>query len=248
MLKLGLVQMLVNEGEISKNKNHIEQIVSNNKNKSDLLCFPELCISGYNFDIARKSLDEEEFFKEISKKYQQPIMAGICTYYGGKYYDSLGIWDEKGDRLGLYKKIHLWDKENDFFSKGSDFVIVDFKGWKLGLLICADYGFPEVSRKLTLMGADILFYPSAWYGLDLLELCGAMRAAENQLYTVTINRASFGGKFCGGTAIHDPYGKCIKEILHEGEDYIEININKDRIYEVRKNELPWLSMRRDDIY
>ena len=70
--------------------------------------------------------------------------------------------------------------------------MIPFKGWKIGLLICADMRFFEISTPLKNMGADVILYPSAWIAgwKELLHLCGRMRAAENQIYTIALNRAS----------------------------------------------------------
>ena len=73
-------------------------------------------------------------------------MAGINKKEGNQHYDVACIWDETGTLLGEYKKIHLWDKENDFFAKGEELVTVSFKGWTIGLLICADFGFSELAK------------------------------------------------------------------------------------------------------
>ena len=127
-------------------------------------------------------------------------MAGINKKEGNQHYDVACIWDETGTLLGEYKKIHLWDKENDFFAKGEELVTVSFKGWTIGLLICADFGFSELAKSLALKkNADVIMYPSAWNpGWDyLFSGCSSIRAAENQVYTVGLNRASGDVEYCG---------------------------------------------------
>lgn len=250
MLNIGLVQLDVIEGDVEGNKKKIEEYVKKHTRKElDLLCFPELCISGYDFDVAKNSLHELEFFSHISKKYSQAILASVNKKEGKEYFDVLCIWDENGIKLGEYKKIHLWGEEKEFFSPGDDLVIVNFKGWKIGLLICADYGFPELSRTLTLMGADVIFNPSAWdvNSGELFRLCAKMRAVENQNYSVALNRGSSKNKFCGSTGVYGPDGNVVKEIRHREEDYIEVILKKEKIENFRK-ELPWLDMRRPEIY
>ena len=250
MLNIGLVQLDVKEGDIKSNKGKIEKYVKDKSCRQlDLLCFPELCISGYDFDTVKNSLDELEFFSYMSNKYNQAILAGVSKNEDGKYFDTVCIWDENGIKLGEYKKIHLWGVEKEFFTSGDDLSIVDFRGWKIGLLICADFGFPELSRALTVMGADVIFYPSAWdvKSGELFRLCAKMRSVENQIYSVALNRGSSENKFCGSTGVYGPDGNVIKEIRHLEEDYIEVVLRKEKIENFRK-ELPWLDMRRPDLY
>ena len=164
MLKLGIIQLSIQEGNIEKNCAHIEELVRNHSSDDiDLLCFPELCISGYNFEKAIISDREALFFSELASKYKIAIMAGINKKEGNQHYDVACIWDGTGTLLGEYKKIHLWDKENDFFAKGEELVTVSFKGWTIGLLICADFGFSELAKSLALKkNADVIMYPSGW--------------------------------------------------------------------------------------
>ena len=78
MLKLGIIQLSIQEGNIEKNCAHIEELVRNHSSDDiDLLCFPELCISGYNFEKAIISDREALFFSELASKYKIAIMAGI---------------------------------------------------------------------------------------------------------------------------------------------------------------------------
>ena len=147
MLKLGIIQLSIQEGNIEKNCAHIEELVRKHSSDDiDLLCFPELCISGYNFEKAIISDREALFFSELASKYKIAIMAGINKKEGNQHYDVACIWDETGTLLGEYKKIHLWDKENDFFAKGEELVgknaIRRCTGWRplvpsASILCCA---------------------------------------------------------------------------------------------------------------
>ena len=250
MLNLGLVQFDSREGEIEYNKQRITSFTNQYKGRQDILCFPELCISGYDFDIAKSSLDEEKFFSNLSKTHNQAIIAGILLYEDGNYYDSVCMWDEKGNLIAKYKKIHLWDTENDFFSKDDKYIVGKYKNWKIGFLICADLGFPEVSRELALQGVDLIIYPSAWHTSTqyLFKMCGAMRAAENQIYTVVLNRGCEDNRFCGATGAYAPNGILIDELDYREEGYLNVKLDKDKLDYVRNDELPWIKMREENVY
>ena len=121
LLKLGIVQMAVLEGKVEDNRRKIRKAVeSHAAGDIDLLCFPELCISGYDFESAVLSDREAAIFSELAAEYGIAILAGIHVPEGDKHYDTACIWNEKGELLGEYRKIHLWDTENDFFEKGDE--------------------------------------------------------------------------------------------------------------------------------
>lgn len=250
MLKIGLVQLSVTEGEIEKNRRHIQRLARKYAAEDiDLLCFPELCISGYDYEKARESKKEKDFFSELAKECGMAIMAGVNDFSEGKNYDAACIWDETGEILGEYRKIHLWDKESLFFQQGQELVLIPFKGWKIGLLICADLRFFEISTPLTNMGADVIIYPSAWAEgwKDLFHLCARMRAAENQIYTIVLNRASGNVNYCGGTALVEPDGSILRELKNDAEGFLKLEIKKERIIKVRE-ELAWESQKLPHVY
>lgn len=250
MLKIGLVQLSVMEGKTEENRRHVKELARKYAAEDiDLLCFPELCISGYDFSKAKESKSEREFFSELAAECGLAIMAGINAFQDGKYYDAACIWDERGKLLGEYKKIHLWDKESLFFEQGEELAVIPFKGWNIGLLICADMRFFEISTPLKNMGADVIIYPSAWAEgwKDLFHLCAKMRAAENQIYTIALNRASGDVRYCGGTALMGPDGSILREIKNDTESYLRVEISKEKIWQVRK-ALAWESLKLPHIY
>lgn len=251
MLKLGIVQMSVLEGMVDKNCRKIRRLVKKYaEDDIDLLCFPELCISGYDFEKAKQSDREREFFSELAREYQIAILAGIQVKDKDRYYDVSCVWDHEGKQLGEYRKIHLWDTENDFFEKGERLVTVSLKGWNIGMLICADYGFPEISSILAQdLGADVMIYSSAWGEgwEDLFSSCAKIRAAENQVYTVALNRACGDVKYCGNTTVANPDGTTLLKLETLGEAYGRVVLEKEQLKKARQS-IPWRSMKRQELY
>lgn len=251
MLKLGLVQMSVLEGQVEENCRKIRKMTEYYAaDDIDLLCFPELCISGYDFEKAASSDREAEFFSELAASCNIGILAGIHAVEEGKHFDVACLWDKEGKLLGEYRKIHLWDSENDFFDKGDELVTVSYMGWNIGLLICADYGFPEVSTPLAqTKHADVMIYPSAWGAgwEDLFTTCSKMRAAENQVYTVALNRATGDAQYCGNTTVSNPDGRTLIRLETTQEAYARVVLEKGKLEEAKKG-IPWRSMKRYEIY
>lgn len=251
MLKIGVVQVSVQEGNVEANCRHLEELIKiYSKDSVDLLCFPELCVSGYDYLVAAKSDQEEEFFSKMAQKYRVAILAGVHILKDGKHYDACGVWDETGKKLGEYRKIHLWDTEYQFFDVGNELSIVPFKGWNLGLLICADCGFTEVSSTLAMKyGADVIIYPSAWDPgwNDLLPTCCKMRAAENQVYAIIVSRANGNKAFTGNTTVAGPKGDTVMELRTNEEAYGRVVLYKEKLEEAQK-AIPWRIMRRKELY
>ena len=252
-LKITVLQ-LEHKKNPEENITEIEEYVERLKTDDiDILCLPELPIYGFNYDLLSKlSVDEikekKQFFKNIASTNDMFIITGLLEKTRDGYYDSAYIFDDSGEELFKYRKTHLWSKEREFFIEGNSLEIVNVEGWKIGLGICADLGFPEVSRTLTLKGAEVLIFPSAWsepYG-KLWNLMNKARAAENQVFVVSPNWSGFSSDYCGLSISVDPKGDIIKQ-MDKKPGHFSITFQKD-ILENRREEIPWLDQRRKTVY
>ena len=254
-LRIGICQMSVQEGGKAYNVRKLEQVAeafARQNNPPDLLCFPELCISGYDWEmLSEKKECEKHIVSQIAGRYAIPILAGVLVQDNGQLYDAVCIWGADGTELSEYRKIHLWGEEENYFAKGNRLCLVDFKGWKLAVMICADLGFAPLSTEAALQGADVIIYPSAWsdgyHYVETLLLTAKTRAIENQIYTIALNRASGSASYCGNSLVCGPDGTILLHFDHDLEACQEVMLEKNRIQETRKL-LPWLQMRRPDIY
>jgi predicted amidohydrolase len=118
----------------------------------------------------------------------------------------------------------------------------------VGLLICYDLRFPELSRLLTIKGADVLIAPSAWVAGEMKEehwqTMIKARAIENGSYIVAPDQV--GNIYCGKSMVVDPFGVVLLDMgKREGMEIVDID--KARIQQVRRS-LPLLKNRRTDIY
>ena len=250
-MKIGICQVSLSEGRYKENIETIEKSVKEHlKDKCDILCFPELCITGYDFNVAKENpVDERNAISQLAKKYNHALFAGISVKEGDSFYDVAGFWDESGNLLCEYKKIHLWGDERDFFSHGSCYKIFEYKSWRIGIIICADLGFSELTKAMALEGCDLVLCPTAWFKPfhEMLRLMVKARACENQMYVAAIDRASGDMPLCGHSLISDPMGETVAESLTEEEDYIEADISLDHVKE-GKETIPWLQMRFPEMY
>jgi predicted amidohydrolase len=118
----------------------------------------------------------------------------------------------------------------------------------LGLLICYDMRFPEISRILTVNGASILASPSAWVAgfmkQEHWEIMVKARAIENGVYVIAPNQV--GNIYCGHSMVIDPFGSTLVDMGNrEGIEIIDID--SSRIDTIRRT-LPLLMNRRTDVY
>jgi predicted amidohydrolase len=115
-------------------------------------------------------------------------------------------------------------------------------------MICYDLRFPEMSRILTVKGADVLVAPSGWVAGEMKEehwqTMIKARAIENGSYVVAPDQV--GNIYCGRSMVVDPFGVMLVDMgQREGVEVVEID--KSRVQQVRRS-LPLLKNRRTDVY
>ncbi len=250
-MKIGICQVSLSEGKYKDNiaiiKKNLEQ---HSKNKCDILCFPELCITGYDFDVVKENIaDERKIMSALAQKYNQAVFAGISVKEEDGFYDAACFWDEDGRLLCEYKKIHLWGDERDFFKHGDCYKIFEYRSWRIGIIICADLGFAEITKAMALEGCDLVLCPTAWFSPyhEMLRLMVKARACENQMYVAAVDRASGDMPLCGHSLISDPMGEAVAESFTEKSDYIEADIFFEEVIKAREI-VPWLKMRFPEMY
>jgi predicted amidohydrolase len=204
----------------------------------DILVFPELFASGYQFhnsDEAVTLADPAgegytfEALKELSIHKNALIIYGFPEKKGEKLYNSAAAILPDGI-FHIYQKTHLFDSEKDIFSPGATgFFIFPFRQAKIGIMICFDWRFPESARKLALLGAQIICHPS---NLVLPHCPDAMviRALENNVFTITADRVGVEQrtgsslKFIGHSRIIAPDGRILAELGREDVGFLAADI------------------------
>ena len=235
--------------------------------QADYIFFPEFQMAFssntqtlYELYNTAEPLANIKFIKKLcqySKKYKIGI---VGTFFeknpyktDKKVFDTAFCTDKNGKIVSVYRKLHLYDafgfKESLKFNRGDEIPkLVTTTIGKMGLMICYDIRFPELSRILTINGSDIIVIPSGWvHGIMKEEHWITMlkaRAIENGVYVIAPNQV--GNIFCGRSMIVDPLGSILTDLGDKrGIECVEIQ--KERIDEVRKT-LPLLKNRRSDIY
>lgn len=191
--------------------------------------------------------------------------AGVWIVAGGvpepsddaeRAYNTCAVFDRAGCLRYKYRKIHLYDvdltdgttlRESRWSTAGREVVCVDMDGLRVGLSICYDLRFPELYRKLTRMGAEVLLVCAAFTattGKDHWHVLLQARAIENQCYVVAAGQWGQHGKRStfGRSLIVDPWGLIVAQ-CSDGEGMCLHDISKTYLATVR-GALPALRHRR----
>jgi 5-aminopentanamidase len=230
-----------------------------------LLVLPECAIPGYMFDSGEEALPYAEEVPGPSTD----ALERECARLG--LYVVCGLLERDGDALrnaavfvgpdgliGIYRKTHLPFLGVDrFVVPGDALPVFETPLGRIGIEICYDLRFPEVTRTLALRGADMIAHPTNFPMAAKVqtELITVARAAENRIYLLTANRVGKErrGEFCGWSQIVDPYGKRLAEADEYEETLLvgEVDVEKarDKDYVIPgEYELYLFGHRRPELY
>ena len=265
--KAAIVQMKSSVDKELNLAHSLKLINEASKKKARLICFPEFQMAYSPPEQKSESLHKiaekitGNFVSTLSNSAKQNRITVIATLYeiiktndkNHKVFDTGVIINELGKLQTIYRKVHLYDalgfKESKKLLAGS---IIEKPSktsvGKLGLLICYDMRFPEISRILTVNGANILVSPSAWVAgfmkREHWEIMVRARAIENGVYVLAPNQV--GNIYCGHSMAVDPFGATIVDMENrEGIEFIDIDCSK---IDTTRRTLPLLTNRRTDVY
>lgn len=264
---VAIVQMRSSEDKMENLELSVGFIREAAKKKSNLICFPEFQMayspvsqSANQLSEIAESVNDGNFITTLRKAAKVNKISIISTIYeksnsgfDNRVYDTVVLIDNKGEISSVYRKLHLYDalgfKESDRMMAGN---MIEKPAktsvGKIGLMICYDIRFPEMSRILTVKGANVLVLPSAWvHGVMKEEHWQTLlkaRAIENGLYIIAPDQV--GNIFSGRSMAVDPFGVVLLDMGNrEGMEVVEID--KSRVQKVREL-LPLLKNRRTDVY
>lgn len=265
-MKAGYLQFRPEFGEPENNISRIRDLV---KDKDfDLLVMPELANSGYLFSssVELAALSEEipngkfcNALQEICREKNAFIVSGICEKHEGGYYNSSVLVQPDG-KIDTYRKIQLFYEEKLWFKPGNFPLTVyeikssRFEIVKIGMMVCFDWIFPEVTRTLALKGAKIICHPANLV-MPYCQDAMVTRAIENGVFTITSNRT---GKdinnekvlnFTGLSEIVNPKGKILHRGTPDEEEIVVLEINPSEASDKHINPMNDLfADRREEFY
>jgi N-carbamoylputrescine amidase len=166
-------------------------------------------------------------FAALARRHSLPVVVPYMDLTTpGACYNAVAVFDAQGALIDRYRKIHIpaavGYREDQYFQRGDlGYVVTNVAGVRLGLAICWDQWFPEVSRILALRGAQLIVYPSA-IGSEIVspdfdshpdwEFVMRAQAIMNRVFIAAVNRVGQEEKikFYGGSFVADPWGKVLR--------------------------------------
>lgn len=277
-IKVGLVQMsCVREHQPNLDK-AIAGIRDAAANGAQIVCLQELFTSLYfcdvedyeNFKLAEQIPGPStDALSKVAKELGVVIIASLFEKRTeGLYHNTTAVLDADGSYLGKYRKMHIPDDpayyEKFYFTPGDlGYKVFKTKFATIGILICWDQWYPEAARITSLMGAEILFYPTAigWATAqdeatnqeqyNAWQTMQRAHAVSNGVHVVSVNRVGLeqngAMKFWGGSFVSNPFGKLEYLASHDKEEnaVVEIDLKKTDFY---RTHWPFLRDRRIDSY
>lgn len=192
----------------------------------------------------------QEFLSKSAERNRIWLVGGTLPIRGAsnKVRAASLVFDDAGQRVGRYDKIHLFDvsvpgtderyQESDTIEAGEDALVIDTPFGRLGLSVCYDIRFPELYRQMASVGMDILAMPSAFTartGAAHWEILVRARSVENLCYTIAANQGGFhmnGRETFGHSMIVDPWGVVLAS-LAQGSGVVTGEFDRDRLDKVR---------------
>lgn len=278
LVKIGTVQMSCSANPEENLEKAMAGVREAAKKGAQIVCLQELFRSLYfcdvedyeNFKLAEQipgpSTDR---LSALAKELGVVIVASLFEKRtNGIYHNTTAVLDADGSYLGKYRKMHIPDDpayyEKFYFTPGDlGYKIFKTKFADIGVLICWDQWYPEGARITTLMGAEVLFYPTAigWATsqdeatnteqYNAWQTIQRSHAVANGIHVVSVNRVGFeqngAMKFWGGSFVSNPFGSIIYQASHENEEVsvVEVDLNLSDRY---RTHWPFLRDRRIDSY
>jgi N-carbamoylputrescine amidase len=278
VVPVGLVQMTCSASKEENLAKAITKIREAAAKGAKIVCLQELFTSLYfcdiedydNFLLAETIPGPStESLSSVAAELGVVIIASLFEKRTkGIYHNTTAVLDADGAYLGKYRKMHIPDDpafyEKFYFTPGDlGYKVFKTKFATIGILICWDQWYPEASRITALMGAEILFYPTAigWSTqqdeatnieqYNAWQTIQRSHAVANGVHVVSVNRVGFeqGGamKFWGGSFVSNPFGTLLYKASHEEEEVAVINIDTKQT-DYFRTHWPFMRDRRIDSY
>jgi N-carbamoylputrescine amidase len=245
---------------------------------AQIICLQELFTSLYFCDV-----EDYENFKlaepipgpstnqlaEVAKNLGVVIIASLFEKRAqGIYHNTTAVLDADGSYLGKYRKMHIPDDpayfEKFYFTPGDlGYKVFKTRFATIGVLICWDQWYPEAARLTALMGAEVLFYPTAigWATsqdaatndeqYNAWQTIQRSHAVANGVHVVSVNRVGLeqngAMKFWGGSFVSNPFGRLLALASHEKEEVMVVDIDLSKTDSYRTH-WPFMRDRRIDSY
>lgn len=255
-IKVAAVQFNIVSGDIDRNLEKVRHALAElAADGVKLVTLPEMWATGFAYkelnQLAARSSEVVAEIVTLSAQYGMVIIGSLPEPHEDKVYNCAYVIDN-GEITGKYRKMHLFSLMNEdrYFDPGDSWLVAETSLGKIGVIICYDLRFPELSRRLALEGAKILVVPGEWpkprqeHWRTLLRA----RAIENQFFVISANCCGMVGKldFFGMSMIVDPKGEVLAEAGYEEGSIISV-IDFEEM-DAWRSQIPCFNDRKPELY
>jgi len=252
-------------GKVENNLNTMAKCVKVAKEKgASIICFPEMNITGYCNSKTTATVAQAipgSISKEVCHMAHESnmlILAGMAEkdINGNIFASHLVV--KPDSEVAVYRKIHIAPPERDTFSSGNTVPLFNFRGVTFGIQLCYDAHFPELSTRIALDGADIIFMPHASPRKTPQEKLQSWlrhltaRAYDNGVFIIACNQTGRNGKgleFPGLAVAIDPSGDILDTSLRADEGLMIVDLKASLLKNVRNHRMKYfLPDRRPEVY
>ncbi len=215
-LKVSTIQSHLYWEDKPKNLKMFEKLIENISEDTDVILLPEMFNTGFSMNSTElyEEMNGEliDWMKAQAAKKNAAIAGSAIIKDHNNFYNRL-IWVDENGNVKFYNKRHLFSlgDEHKHYTAGDENLCVDYKGWRLNLVICYDLRFPVWLRNTKTNPYDVLIVVANWpeKRIEHWDALLKARAIENQAYVIGVNRIGMDGNdipHVGHTSIYHPFG------------------------------------------
>ncbi len=270
---IGLIQTSTHADQKIHLKNTRNLVQEAAKKGAQIICLQELFRTPYFPQYEDRAKDDyaetipgisTDAFQQIARKYQVVVIVPVFEKKNHQYFNSAAVIDADGQLLETYHKIHIpqdpFFYEKNYFAPGSSYRVYKTRYASFAVLICYDQWFPEAARIVSLMGAEIIFYPTAigtivgracqegdWH--DAWETVMRGHAIANAVPVAAVNRVGIEDRvhFWGQSFVCDAFGKVLQRASADREEIVLQTLDLSQNQRIRDG-WGFFSNRRPDTY
>lgn len=264
-LRIAAVCMHAAPGDIDGNLEKTEAFVAEaSRQGAEVVCFPELSLSGYGLRDPEALCPPDRVEEAVgritgmARAHETVILAGLIEWpkEGGPCITQIVAGPD--GLLGRYRKTHLSPSEKDAYRPGNEFGVFPSGDMLLGVQLCYEAHFPEISTFMGLKGVRVVFIPHASPRGEPEEKRESWlrhlpaRAFDNALFVVACNQVGstdLGFSFPGVAMVLNPAGRIVAEYAGNRENVLVADLKMAEIQEIRGHRMRYfLPHRRPDLY
>lgn len=238
MVRLGLVQASAGS-DAAENLNTVRRFAAEGKAAGcAAICFPEAFLTGYDPDRAAELALQKDhpIFQEIAvlaRNLEMDLLVGFMEKAENRLFLTHGNWRSDGVCF-FYRKTHLGQKEQTIFCPGDKLEVFSLScGLRIGIQLCVETHFPEITQTYSLKGAEVIFAPHASpmdpeKRRNLWTKYIPARSYDNRVYMACCNLRD-SGRFGGGCMVTDPGGEIQLSSFENAPGLLTFDADPDRV-------------------